>query len=402
MNRYLSSPSLRNAARFVAGFVAGVLVTLLLVGTVPSLGQALTAPRAANLAALPGSVGAATATAATVAQDSVPAGTFGPETIADIVAADSPAVVLIKAEVISQVNNPFADDPFFEQFFGNEFSSPETQTQEMEGSGFIFRPDGYILTNDHVINGADSVTVTLAGQDKTYPATVVGTDYSLDLAVLKINDGDNLPVLTLGNSDQTRVGDWVIAIGNPYGLSHTVTVGVLSAKGRPITAGNRSYSNLMQTDAAINPGNSGGPLINLAGQVIGINTAMVEQAQGLGFAIPINTAKDELNQLINHTPTPYLGVEVESVPQDVADQLNLPGNEGALVMAVEPNSPAAAAGLQEGDVIVSFNGRAVEGPDDLVAKVHGSAIGAQAALQVYRSGQEVTINVTIGSTASSD
>ncbi|MDA8333769.1 MAG: trypsin-like peptidase domain-containing protein [Peptococcaceae bacterium] len=385
----------RNVLKLGAVFFAGALVVLLMINAFPGLGRALAGARTVT-AGLAGSQ-TPTATTAAVVQSSIPTGVFGPETIADIVAKASPAVVKVTSMVTSQVANPFVNDPFFQQFFGNQFSSPQTQTQEMLGSGFIFRPDGYILTNDHVINGANSVTVTLAGQDKTYPATVVGTDYNLDLAVLKINAGSNLPTLALGNSNQARVGDWVIAIGNPYGLDHTVTVGVLSAKGRPITAGNRTYSNLMQTDAAINPGNSGGPLLNLSGQVIGINTAMDQQAQGIGFAIPTSTVSSVLTNLINHTPTSYLGVSVETVPRYVADQLNLPSGQGTLVAAVEPNSPAATAGLQQGDVIVSFNGQTVEGPDGLVAQVRGSSPGSRATLAIYRNGRKITVTVTIGS-----
>ncbi|HUW63270.1 MAG TPA: trypsin-like peptidase domain-containing protein, partial [Spirochaetia bacterium] len=342
MNGIFSALNRRRALKFGAAFLAGALVALVLVGFFPGLGRALTGTRT-TVAGSEGSAGTPT-TPADLVQSSVPTGTFGPETIANIVAAASPAVVEVDATVVSQSNNPFANDPLFQQFFGNQYSSPQTQTQKMLGSGFIFRADGYILTNDHVVDGASSVTVTLAGQDKSYPAQVVNTDNSLDLAVLKINAGSNLPTLTMGNSDQARVGDWVIAIGNPYGLDHTVTVGVLSAKGRPITASNRSYSNLMQTDASINPGNSGGPLLNLAGQVIGINTAVDDQAQGIGFAIPTSTVAGVLTHLIEHTPTPYLGVSVQDVPQDVASQLGLSNGQGTLVAAVEANSPAAKAG----------------------------------------------------------
>jgi len=383
----------RDIAKIGAAFLAGALVALLLVASFPQMGTALTGNHA-DLAGLLGTPPQAQTTAEV--QSPVSGGTFGPDTIANIVAAASPAVVLVKATVVSQAPNPFMNNPLFQQFFGNQFSSPLTQTEEMLGSGFIFRPDGYILTNDHVVNGASSVTVTLPGQDKALPAQIIGTDYPLDLAVLKINDGDNLPTLTLGDSSKARVGDWVIAIGNPYGLDSTVTVGVLSAKGRPITAGNRTYSNLLQTDAAINPGNSGGPLLNLAGQVIGINTAVEEQAQGIGFAIPTSTVSAVLPHLVNHTPTPYLGVTVETVPQDVAYQLGLPSGEGALVTAVEANSPAAAAGLQAGEVIVAFNGKTVQGPDGLVLQVQSTSPGTRVPLQVYRTGQKITINITVG------
>jgi serine protease Do len=379
--------------RLLIAFLAGALAVVMLVGYYPRLGRALTG---AVTVADNSTGGSLSAPAVVQTPAAAAAEAFGPETIADIVARASPAVVKVTSTVVSQVENPFANDPFFRQFFGDQFSAPQTEEQQMMGSGFIIRPDGYILTNDHVVDGASSISVTLAGQDKTYPAQLVGSNYNLDLAVLKINAGNDLPTLPLGNSDQARVGDWVIAIGNPYGLDHTVTVGVLSAKGRPITAGNRSYSNLLQTDAAINPGNSGGPLLNLEGQVIGINTAVDAQAQGIGFAIPTSTVTDVLSNLINHTPTPYLGVTVQDVPQDVADQLGLTSGEGAMVVAVESGTPAANAGLQQGDVIVAFNGQTVEGPNDLVAKVQGTAPGTSVTLQIYRDGQSMNVNVTVG------
>ncbi|MDA8337635.1 MAG: trypsin-like peptidase domain-containing protein [Peptococcaceae bacterium] len=385
-------------ARLAGGFLAGALVMAMLMGAFPSWGRTVTGSLRTVVYGGPVPAATTVGVVALTAGDAALPAVMTPQTIPDIVAQASPAVVKVQATVVSQVANPFINDPFFREFFGNQSGTgPQTEEQQMLGSGFIIRPDGYILTNDHVIQGAGSVTVTLAGQDKSFPAQVVGSDYSLDLAVLKINDGDNLPVLPLGSSNQARVGDWVIAIGNPYGLDHTVTVGVLSAKGRPITAGNRTYSNLLQTDAAINPGNSGGPLLNLAGQVIGINTAVDAQAQGIGFAIPTSTVLGVLPHLLRHTPTPYLGVMVENVPGTVTAQLGLSPGQGALIAAVEPNSPAAAAGLQKGDVIAAFNGRPVEGPDDLVAKVQACTPGTTAQVQIFRNGRSMTIPVTVGS-----
>ena len=185
---------------------------------------------------------------------------IGPETIADTVAAAGPAVVKIETEVTTEVDNPFFDDPFFRQFFGQDFSQQQTEVQQGIGSGFLVSSDGYLLTNEHVIDGATSIMVTIIGQSQPVSAQVVQSDQDLDLAVLKVNAGSNLPYLKLGDSDNIRVGDWAIAIGNPYGLDHTVTAGVISAKGRPITVGDHDYPNLLQTDASINPGNSGGPL----------------------------------------------------------------------------------------------------------------------------------------------
>jgi serine protease Do len=223
----------------------------------------------------------------------------GTDTIADAVAAAGPAVVKIETQVTRQVRNQFFNDPFFRQFFGGDYAPPESVIQQGLGSGFLISPDGYLLTNQHVIAGAQKIQVTILGRSQPVSAQVVGSDQALDLAVLKVNAGSNLPYLKFGDSDQIRVGSWAIAIGNPYGLDHTVTVGVISAKGRPITVQDRQYKNLLQTDASINPGNSGGPLLDLNGEVIGINTAVDAEAQGIGFAIPSNTAKDVANSLVN-------------------------------------------------------------------------------------------------------
>jgi S1-C subfamily serine protease len=227
---------------------------------------------------------------------------LGPETIADMVAAAGPAVVEIQTEETTQVENPFFDNPLFQQFFGQGSSQPQAEVQQGLGSGFLISPDGLIMTNEHVIDGATSIMVTIVGQSQPVSATVVNSDTDDDLALLQVNVGSNLPYLKLGDSDNSRVGDWAIAIGNPYGLDNTVTVGVISAKGRPITVGNHNYPNLLQTDASINPGNSGGPLLDLNGEVIGINTAVDEQAQGIGFAIPSNTAETLINS-VNNNPT---------------------------------------------------------------------------------------------------
>ncbi|WP_051275837.1 trypsin-like peptidase domain-containing protein [Desulfovirgula thermocuniculi] len=226
---------------------------------------------------------------------------FGQDVVADIVDRAGPAVVKIDVyKVVNEVTfDPFLSDPFFRRFFDPSFSLPRTIRREEHslGSGFIISPDGYILTNEHVIDGAQRVEVTIIGYERPVPARVVGYDYDLDLAVLKVDVAGELPVLSLGDSDQIRVGSWVVAIGNPYGLDHTVTVGVVSAKGRPVQVENRTYKNLLQTDAAINPGNSGGPLLNLRGEVIGMNTAVAAQAEGIGFAIPANTIKEVLPRL---------------------------------------------------------------------------------------------------------
>jgi len=324
---------------------------------------------------------------------------IGTSTVADIASQAGPAVVKIDTVLVSSdSSNPFFNDPFFRQFFGGAPFQMQPQVEHGIGSGFIISKDGYILTNEHVIDGAEKITVTIQGQPKPLPAQVVGKDYSLDLAVLKVNAGQSLPTLTLGNSDSMRVGDWVVAIGNPYGLDHTVTVGVISAKGRPVSVGNRQYKNLLQTDASINPGNSGGPLLNMAGQVIGINTAVAEQAQGIGFAIPTSTVQQVLSQLMKGETVahPWLGVQMESIDRQIADQLGLNSTSGALVVNVVPGSPADDAGLQQGDVIVKFGDQAINSPDDLAGAISSAKVGQRVVLTIYRDGQSRYVPVTLG------
>jgi len=325
----------------------------------------------------------------------------GPDVIANIVSSAGPAVV--KVDVYKTVNgtafDPFFNDPFFRQFFGSPFGLPQPLKREEHGlgSGFIITPDGYILTNEHVIDGAQKIEVTIVGRDKPLPARAVGSDYDLDLAVLKVDAGGDLPILSLGDSDQVKVGSWVVAIGNPYGLDHTVTVGVVSAKGRPVQVENRSYKNLLQTDAAINPGNSGGPLLNLAGEVIGINTAVAAQAQGIGFAIPINTVKSVLQELMNkgHITRPWLGVQVQPLDEQLASYFGLKSTEGALVAGVVSGSPADKAGLQQGDVILKIDGQQIKNPEDLVNYVKGLKIGQRIVLLIQRQGKTLYLPLEI-------
>jgi len=332
---------------------------------------------------------------------SAPLPGLGPDTIPDIVSSVSPAVVRIDTTFQSSGGNnldPFFNDPFFRQFFGDQFRVPsQPKVSRGLGSGFIVTADGYILTNEHVISGADKIEVTLAGRDEPYPARKVGADHDLDLAVLKIDAGGDLPTIPLGNSDSTRVGDWVIAIGNPYGLDHTVTVGVISAKGRPVTVEDRRYKNLLQTDASINPGNSGGPLLNLNGEVVGINTAIDAQAQGIGFAIPSSTVKSAFDELVNNgrIEHPWLGVYLQSVTKEVAQYLGLKDLNGALIAQVVENGPAAKAGLQRGDVITSYNGGNVGNPNDLIELVSGTGIGSQVEIIYIRDGKTRSVTATI-------
>jgi Do/DeqQ family serine protease len=319
--------------------------------------------------------------------------------VADIVEIAGPAVVNVEAKVkVSSSRNQIFSDPFFRQFFGQEFQVvPQDRYETGIGTGFLISPDGYIITNQHVIDNATSVTVTLASQKEKIPATVVGQDYELDLAVLKIN-GSNYPVLPMGDSDKMRVGDGVIAIGEPYGLDHTVTTGVVSAKGRPITIGDRNYKNLIQTDAAINPGNSGGPLLNLQGEVIAINTAVNASAQGIGFAIPINTAQGVLQQLMKGEKVirPFMGVRMSDIDDNVIQQLKLsPGTKGALVMEVVSNSPAAKAGLAYLDIIQKIDGATMQSAEDVQKAIEGKKVGQSITVQVLRSGSPKTLTVVL-------
>jgi serine protease Do len=255
------------------------------------------------------------------------------------------------------------------------------------GSGVIITHEGCILTNNHVVEGAKEVDVTLADK-REFKAKVVGRDPKTDLAVVKINAGRDLPTATLGDSSQLKVGDWVLAIGNPFGLSHTVTAGIVSAKGRVIGAG--PYDDFIQTDASINPGNSGGPLFNMKGEVVGINTAIIPSGQGIGFAIPVNTAKPLIPQLVSkgEVTRGYLGVNIQSITPDLAAAMKLEGRKGALVADVVTGSPADAAGIKRGDVIVAYDGKAVEDSHDLPAAVAATPIDKEVTVTVVRDGKE--------------
>jgi len=318
--------------------------------------------------------------------------------VADLVEKTAPAVVNVetRVKVSNGLDDLYFNDPFFREFFGNRLQ----QTPQYEtgiGTGFIISKDGYIITNQHVVNGATQITVKLAGNKTSLPARLVGQDYELDLAVLKI-DGNSYPTLPLGDSNKMRVGDFVVAIGEPYGLDHTVTTGVVSAKGRPITIQDRNYKNLIQTDAAINPGNSGGPLLNLSGQVIGINTAVNESAQGIGFAIPINTAKDVLQELMNGQKVirPYIGISMSDVDESVIQQLGLPsGSQGVVILQVSAGSPAAKAGLRSGDLITQIAGKTITGSSQVQNMVEDSQVGDKLSVVVNRQGKSLTLTITL-------
>lgn len=312
------------------------------------------------------------------------------------IAAVRPAVVNIST--VRTVPNPFGPDAFPFPFpFGDIPGIPSGPIYEKGiGSGVIVSADGYILTNAHVVEGAKRLTVTLL-DGRTFTGQVVGADPVTDVAVVKI-PAAHLPVAQLGSSASVEPGDWAIAIGNPYGLNFTVTVGVISATGRSLPDNPQDPVAFLQTDAAINPGNSGGPLVNTAGQVIGINTAKFANAEGIGFAIPIDTARQIMQQLIatGHVVRPYLGVYVQAVTPALAQGLHLPpGTKGAVVADVAPNSPAAAAGLERGDVILQVNGHRVTDPLGLIAQVRRAKVGSTLVLLVLRNGHTRYITVTV-------
>jgi S1-C subfamily serine protease len=322
---------------------------------------------------------------------------IGPTNIADMVENVSPAVVNIETSaVVANGNDIFFNDPFFRQFFGNNAPKPRQNVQKGIGTGFIISTDGYVLTNQHVINNATTITINVVGSDTNYPAKVVGQDYELDLAVLKIEANREFIPMALGDSNQIRVGEWVIAIGNPYGLDHTVTVGVVSAKGRPITIENRVYKNLIQTDAAINPGNSGGPLLNTQGQVIGINTAVNSQAQGIGFAISVNTAKDIINELIEKgkVSRPYIGVMLQAMDAKYAASNHIP-NSGVIVTNVVAGGPADRAGLRKNDVIISLNNTQIGNYDQLQEFLKTQHVSATITVHVMRGGIPLALPLTL-------
>ncbi|HOS96205.1 MAG TPA: DegQ family serine endoprotease [Deltaproteobacteria bacterium] len=321
----------------------------------------------------------------------------------------SPAVVFISVEKSFDAGRilgpatPF-DDGFFPHRFGwplpEQPQGPQQKRRMVQGqgSGFIITPDGYILTNNHVVGEADRVSVKLL-DGREFTARTVGTDPPTDVAVIKIDAG-NLPVLPLGDSDSLEVGEWVLALGNPFGLSHTLTAGIVSAKGRS-HVGITDYEDFIQTDAAINPGNSGGPLIDLAGRVVGINTAMYSRSggyMGIGFAIPVSLARDIYTRLIDHGEVTrgYLGIMVQDLTPELAKSFKVPGTRGVLVSDVMPDTPAQRAGLKQGDVIVRLNRENTDTVGTFRSRIALMEPGSRADLAVIRDGRERSIPVTVG------
>ncbi|MBI3015753.1 MAG: DegQ family serine endoprotease [Candidatus Tectomicrobia bacterium] len=286
--------------------------------------------------------------------------------------------------------NPFHD--FFERFFGD--NPPREFRQRSLGSGFIINQEGYVVTNNHVIEDTDEIQVKLANE-KEYEAEVVGRDSKTDLALIRIKGKGPFPVAALGDSDNLDVGEWVLAIGNPFGFEHSVTAGIVSAKGRVIGAG--PYDNYIQTDASINPGNSGGPLFNIRGEVVGINTAIISTGQGIGFAMPVNMVKDLLPQLreSGKVKRGWLGVSIQSVNEELASSFGMGAPRGALVTSVMEGEPADKAGVKRGDIIVRFNGKEVKDVRELQRVVAGTPIGSTVDLAVFRDGKEVRLTVRL-------
>jgi len=342
-----------------------------------------------------------------------PAATSGPDAgFADTVERALPAVVgVVSSKRATEADDPHAglDDPFFRRWFGEPDDGEERQRPDMgprvgAGSGFIIAPDGYIFTNNHVVDGYEKIEVSLQ-TGVTYEAKVVGTDPSIDLALLKIDtDGDELPTLPLGDSESLRVGEWVIAIGNPLNFEQTVTVGVVSGKERrlPSLPTDSGVVSFIQTDAAINFGNSGGPLIDARGNVVGINTAIrrANFAEGIGFALPINQARSVMEQLrqTGSVRRGYIGIRMNpnDIDQTTADYYGLPDPNGVIVSEVTPNGPAAEAGLQEGDIIREVDGHKIKNNLDLIGRIASHQPGDEVRLDVYRGRESVRLQATLG------
>lgn len=342
----------------------------------------------------------------------IPSGTLLPiqdtNFITQVVENVGPAVVRIDSSrtVTSRIPEVF-NNPLFRDFFGADLPTESQQRVERgTGSGFMINGNGEILTNAHVVEGADTVNVTLK-DGRSFVGKVVGTDPLTDVAVVKIQ-GNNLPAVTLGNSEQLKPGEWAIAIGNPLGLDNTVTTGIISATGRSSSQVGvpDKRVNFIQTDAAINPGNSGGPLLNASGQVIGMNTAIIQGAQGLGFAIPINTAQRIAQQLIatGQVQHPYLGIQMVTLTPELKQNINnnpqagLSVNEdkGILIAKVMPNSPAAQAGLRAGDVIHKVNGQPVKNAEDIQKAVEDSQVGSNLQFELRRNQTQMNLAVKPG------
>jgi serine protease Do len=330
-----------------------------------------------------------------------------PTSFADLAERVAPAVVSIQTTGTVDLGAQPLLPPGFEEFFGGGPFGPHggpggpgrKHKSSGEGSGFVISTDGYIVTNNHVVENMDEITVSFLDGTKL-PAKTIGRDPRTDIALLKVEpEGKTLATIALGDSDAIRAGDWVVAIGNPFGLEHTVTAGIVSAKHRrDVSAPNESYDDFIQTDAAINPGNSGGPLIDLQGRVVGINTAIRSNANTIGFSVPINQAKAILPQLKadGRVTRGWLGVQIQEVTEQIAEQFELPEARGALVSQIFPDTPAADGGIERGDVIVEFDGQAIDEWRDLPLVVAQAPVEKDARVVVLREGKRKELRVRIG------
>jgi len=381
---------MRHSYRSLAGFLSGLAGALVVAGLFLLTSRAREIAPAIQVETTP------------VNRDAKLGTSFAP-----VVKKAAPSVVNIYTTRVVHMRlfrSPFFNDPFFRHFFGDQFgpsgSREVTRKNKSLGSGVIVSPDGYILTADHVVDGADEVKVKV-GDKKEFTAKVVGMDPPTDVAVLKI-DAKDLPAITLADSSQLEIGDIVLAIGNPFGLSQTVTMGIISALGRSGLPGSNQYQDFIQTDAAINPGNSGGALVDAEGRLVGINTAIVPNSnggnQGIGFAVPINLARHVMECLVNSGKVIRAtldGILIQDVTSDLAENLNLPNQNGALVGDVETNSPADKAGIKSGDVIIALNGRNISDAHSFQLLISECSPRSQATLKLLRNGEVKTVTVTL-------
>jgi len=380
---------MRHCLKWLAGFLAGIAGALVLVSIF-------------HMTSWGGEPGPAVKVETTpINRDARLGVSFAP-----VVKKAAPSVVNIYTTRVVHMRlfrSPLFNDPFFRQIFGDQFgpygSREVTRKNKSLGSGAIVSPDGYILTANHVVDGADEVKVKV-GDKKEYTARIVGTDPPTDVAVLKI-DAKDLPAFTLADSDQMEVGDIVLAIGNPYGLSRTVTMGIVSALGRNGLPGFNQYQDFIQTDAAINPGNSGGALVDVEGRLVGINTAIKSSSagnEGIGFAVPVNLAYHVMERLIISGKVIRAvldGVLIQDVTSDLAEGFNLPGQDGVLIGDVKPNSSAEKAGIKSGDVLVALNGKEVSDAHSFELLISECLPGSQATLKLLRNGEAKTVAVTL-------
>ncbi|MFZ1180483.1 MAG: Do family serine endopeptidase [Herbaspirillum sp.] len=331
-------------------------------------------------------------------QEAAP-GALTPNSYRDAARKAMPSVVNVFTTTEARPQrNPFMDDPFFRKFFGDQFENQQDDKQSSLGSGVIVSPQGYILTNNHVVEAADEIEVALADGRKA-SAKVVGTDPETDLAVIKI-DLPNLPTITLAHVEQATVGDIVLAIGNPFGVGQTVTMGIISALGRN-HLGINTFENFIQTDAAINPGNSGGALVDTSGNLLGINTAIYSRTGGnlgIGFAIPMSTAKNVMEAIISHGQVVrgWIGVEPQDITPELAESFSLTRKAGTIIAGVLKNSPADKAGMKPGDILISIEGKPVTDTTDMLNLIAQLTPGQKARMLVLRKAQQTTLDIIIG------